>query len=179
MIALLPLIAFFGSGILGKEDLHRLPWPVVVLAMGGMALGKAVSSSGLLSTVAQGISGAIGGVSLWSLVWLFSVIIGVIATFVSHTVTAMVLLPVVAEVGANLSEPHPKLLIMTTMFICSVAMGLPVSGFPNMTAVMTEDEHGRTYLRTTDFLKVGIPTSILCIIGVCTVGHVICVWLGF
>lgn len=114
MIALLPLIAFFGSGILNKEDLHRLPWPVVVLAMGGMALGKAVSSSGLLSTVAQGISGAIGGVSLWSLVWMFSAVIGVIATFVSHTVTAMVLLPVVAEVGANLSDPHPRLLVMVS-----------------------------------------------------------------
>lgn len=42
---------------------------------------------------------------------------------------------------------------------CSVlssgAMGLPVSGFPNMNAVSLEDPTGLNYVNTADFLKVG------------------------
>ena len=53
-------------------------------------------------------------------------------------------------------EPHPQLLVMGAGLMCSGAMGLPVSGFPNMNAVALEDQTGQNYLTTADFLKVGI-----------------------
>lgn len=52
----------------------------------------------------------------------------VCATFISHTVAAMVILPIVQSVGEAMpGEAHPKLLVMATGLTCSAAMGLPVS----------------------------------------------------
>lgn len=36
------------------------------------------------------------------------------------------------------------------------AMGLPVSGFPNMNAVALEDSTGQTFVATMDFIKVDV-----------------------
>lgn len=46
----------------------------------------------------------------------------------------MLLVPIASRIGDALPDPHPRLLIMATALICSAGMGLPVSGFPNMTA---------------------------------------------
>ncbi|MCO5567918.1 hypothetical protein L7F22_021614 [Adiantum nelumboides] len=51
VIAILPMILFFGTGILTKEDFNNFLWTIVFLAMGGIALGKAVTSSGLLASL--------------------------------------------------------------------------------------------------------------------------------
>ena len=40
MVATLPLIAFFGFGVLSKDDFNGFLWNVVMLAMGGLALGE-------------------------------------------------------------------------------------------------------------------------------------------
>lgn len=51
VIAIVPMVLFFGTGILNKEDFNNFLWTVVILAMGGIALGKAVTSSGLLESL--------------------------------------------------------------------------------------------------------------------------------
>jgi phosphate transporter len=70
VIAIIPIIAFFGTGVLKKvrrfflfalhvpiysfpfsflqDDFEQFLWSVVFLAMGGIALGRGVTSSGLL-----------------------------------------------------------------------------------------------------------------------------------
>ena len=70
-------------------------------------------------------------------------------------------------------DPHPKLLVMGAALMCSGAMGLPVSGFPNMNAIALEDQTGKPYLATVDFLKVGIPCSVATYALVISVGYVI------
>jgi phosphate transporter len=50
-------------------------------------------------------------------------------------------------------------------------MGLPVSGFPNMNAVALEDPTGVNYVDTVDFLKVGVPGSVLTYGLIVTVGY--------
>lgn len=95
-------------------------------------LGKAVNSSGLLHTIALAIRQEVEGMSLYGVLVVFCGLILVIATFISHTVAALIILPIVAQVGAGMDEPHPNLLVMGAALMCSAAMGLPTSGFPNM-----------------------------------------------
>jgi len=133
VIAIIPIALFFGVGILTKEDFNNFPWTIIVLAAGGLSLGKAVKSSGLLDTVAASISEHVQGMSLYGVLVVFSCLILVVATFISHTVAALILLPLVASVGDDMEpESHPKLLVMAGVLMCSAAMGLPTSGFPNM-----------------------------------------------
>jgi len=99
VIAILPLIAFFGTGLLTKDDFNNFLWNVIMLAMGGIALGKAVESSGLLKTIASQIEAMVQGFS----------------AFVSHTVAALIVLPIVAEVGSQLADPQPRMLVMVSV----------------------------------------------------------------
>ncbi|GAA5804679.1 hypothetical protein HPULCUR_010182 [Helicostylum pulchrum] len=173
VIAIVPLIAFFGSGLLTKDEFNGFLWNVIILAMGGIALGKAVESSGLLHTIAIHISERVMGLSTFQVLFVFSSLVLVIATFISHTVAALIVLPIVAKIGAQLTDPNPRLLVMGTAFVCSAAMGLPVSGFPNMTAISQENSLGVPYLKTKDFLRNGVPCSILIMLCIVTLGYVL------
>jgi phosphate transporter len=132
VIAIIPLALFFGTGVLTKEDFNNFLWTIIILAAGGLSLGKAVNSSGLLHTIALAIRQEVEGMSMYGVLVVFCGLILVIATFISHTVAALIILPIVAQVGAGMDEPHPNLLVMGAALMCSAAMGLPTSGFPNM-----------------------------------------------
>jgi len=132
VVAILPIVLFFGTGILTKEDFNNFLWTIIILAAGGLALGKAVNSSGLLHTLAGGITDGVQGMNLYSVMAVFAAMIMVVASFISHTVAALIVLPLVAQVGEGMEEPHPNLLVMASVLMCSGAMALPTSGFPNM-----------------------------------------------
>lgn len=104
-------------------------------------------------------------------------------------------MPIAKEVGSSLPGDHQNILIFITGLICSAGMGMPVSGFPNQTALVLlsfirlsgaifaerlnvliasffffgpvtyratqEDELGELYLTNVDFLKNGVPASII------------------
>ncbi|CAG8433097.1 7768_t:CDS:2, partial [Ambispora gerdemannii] len=176
VVAILPLVLFFGTGILTKEDFNNFLWTVIILAMGGIALGKAVYSSGLLTTIALAITKMVQGFTVWEVMLVFCTLVLVVATFISHTVGALIILPIVAKVGDTLGDhdtSYRNLLVMSSALMCSAAMGLPVSGFPNINAIMMEDEMGVRYLNTKDFLRTGIPASILTMFLVVTIGYVL------
>ncbi|EEB06033.1 membrane transporter [Schizosaccharomyces japonicus yFS275] len=179
VIALLPILVFFGTGLLTKEDFNNFLWTVIVLGMGGVALGKAVSSSGLLELIATEIGKQIQTMGTYTVLLVFSGLTIVVATFVSHMVAAMIVLPIIYEVGSRLEDPHPRLFVMAAGLMCSIAMALPTSGFPNMTAIMMENEVGERYLSVKDFLRAGIPATVLSFFVVVTVGALIMHILGF
>ena len=177
------------------------------LAAGGLALGKAVNSSGLLHTIAEGITARVEGLSLYGVMVVFAALILVVATFISHTVAALIVLPLVQQVGQGMAEPHPNLLVMASVLMCSAAMGLPTSGFPNMSesfsplsplcfcvycgfvvheandaiaAIMMEDPHtGVRYLQVRHFITRGVPSSLIAFLVVITIGYGLMLAVGF
>ncbi|KAI6035716.1 SPX domain-containing protein [Pisolithus marmoratus] len=162
IIAIIPIVAFFATGVLKKDDFEQFAWTIVFLAMGGIALGKGVTSSGLLSTADDGVYRVLEGRQLYSIVLIISAVVLVISTFISHTIASVLLVPIAKEVGKNIpGGDRSNLLIFITALVCSTGMGMPVSGFPNQTAATQEDDLGRLYLSNIDFLKNGVPASII------------------
>src|SRR5690606_4054946 len=45
-VAILPIVAYFGTQVLTLDDLRRLPWDVLLLMGGGLCLGVGISTSG-------------------------------------------------------------------------------------------------------------------------------------
>lgn len=120
----------------------------------------------------------IHGTSIWFQTFAFCVLVTVFATFVSHTAAALIILNIVAEVGWDLG--HPKLMVMAAALMCSGAMGLPISSFPNVFTVSVEDGvTGKSFLNTKDYLKTGLPLSVLTLILVCTMSYSIMYGFGF
>ncbi|KAI8343630.1 SPX domain-containing protein [Chlamydoabsidia padenii] len=179
VIAAIPLFMFFGTNILNKDDLNAFLWSVVVLAQGGMALGNAVTSSGLLQDIALQIKDGIQHLPVIAILAVFAFLILVFSTFVSHTVAALIIVPIVQQVGQNLPVPHPNLLVMGAGLACSAGMCLPVSGYPNMSAVMLEDRYGKPYLTSKDFIITGLPTSVICTLLIFTLGYGIMSAVGY
>ncbi|KAF4703450.1 Solute carrier 13 [Perkinsus olseni] len=124
MVGLMAVVAFHSLGILTTEDWHGMQWSVLTLLGGGVALGNAVESSGLLRILADGISKSLEGSSVWASAVCFFVCTGLVANFLSSTVCAIVALPVVAKVGAVVG--HPRLFTVGCALMTSAAMGLPV-----------------------------------------------------
>lgn len=171
IISVIPIVLFFGTGLLKTDDLNNFPWSIILLAMGGIALGKGVSSLGLLYTIATALQKKVMNFNVFVILIIFGVLILVVATFVSHTVAALIIIPLVKEVGEQLPQPHPLILVMGTALIASGAMGLPTSGFPNVTAISMTDEVGKPYLTVNTFITRGVPASIIAYICVITIGY--------
>jgi len=58
-----------------KADFDQFLWTVVFLAMGGIALGKAVVTSGLLETMDTVIRNLVEGLSTYSVVLALSMVV--------------------------------------------------------------------------------------------------------
>lgn len=174
VLGFVPFILFFGTGVLSKEDLNNFLWSVVILAMGGLALGEAVEKSGLLDVIASSIATFIedNSLTLWTTMCIFTSLILCCTTFVSHTVGAIVVLPIAKAVGDQMvPTSRAKELVFAGALACSAAMGLPVSGFPNMTAVSVEDNLGNRLVTTVDFLRYAVPASVFSLIVIVTFAY--------
>jgi sodium-dependent dicarboxylate transporter 2/3/5 len=82
----------------------------------------------------------------------------VMATFMSNTATANLILPIIAVLGVSLLSlgelGGAKMLIIATTFGCSLAMLLPVSTPPNALAYSTN------FFKTKHMIKAGIVVDI-------------------
>ncbi|KAL3230601.1 Inorganic phosphate transporter PHO87 [Nakaseomyces bracarensis] len=172
IIACLPIVLFFGTGLLSTQDLNSFPWSIVILAMGGVALGKAVSSSGLLSLIARSLQRRIEHDTTLAVLCIFGVLMLVVGTFVSHTVSAIIIIPLVQEVGDKLPDPKAApILVFGCALLASAGMGLASSGFPNITAISKVDKKGDRYLNMGTFISRGVPASLLVFLCVITLGY--------
>ncbi|KAG6888170.1 hypothetical protein C0992_009446 [Termitomyces sp. T32_za158] len=75
VIAIIPIVAFFTTGVLKKDDFEQFMWTIVFLAMGGIALGKGVMSSGLLDVVDGLVHDLVQDVSLYGVVLILSPVV--------------------------------------------------------------------------------------------------------
>ncbi|MEM6366325.1 MAG: SLC13 family permease, partial [Planctomycetota bacterium] len=46
-VAMIPLLVFFGTGVLDSRDLRKMSWDVLLMMGGGLCLGTAIAESGL------------------------------------------------------------------------------------------------------------------------------------
>lgn len=177
VMAIIPLVLFFGLDLLGKEDFNGFMWNVVMIAMGGSAVGTIAKESGLLKSIGDIISGKIEGFSFFLTVCLFSGVMLIVATFVSHSVSSAVMAPLLVELAKSkfpdANNSQASVMVMVTCFVCSVGMGMPISGFPNMTAMSIEDAAGRGFIDGGDFARTGLLASALCAVILCSIGYAV------
>lgn len=165
IISLVPVIVFFGVGLLSKEDFNSFPWNVIMLAIGGLLMGDAVEKSGLLGAIAGSLK-MFSTYSLFMQLALITLIATIATCFISHTVGAIIFLPIVKAV----SNDSP-LVIMGATLACSAGMALPISSFPNMAASGQENSLGRPWLSSSEFVKYGMICSLIAWVTVCSVGY--------
>lgn len=171
IIALGFVTLIFGTGMLSEVDFNSLSWHTLFLVGGGNVLGKAIASSGLLGYLSDAITAGLPLGSPWlSFVLILCFACGV-ATFVSHTVASLILMPIITAIGMTLEIPQA--LVIGSAFAVSAAMGLPFSSFPNVNSLLIVDDFQKPYLSVQDFLKTGVLLSGITIVFIATVGYLL------
>lgn len=156
-VAILPIIVFFGSELLGKKDLKKLQWDTILLFGGGLALGEAVISSGVNEYIASGFEGFLAGLPVVLLFGLI-VLIGIFFTVVaSNTGAAVVMLPIVLSLATSLGV-DPKILVGLTTIGVSLDYILPVGTPPSAIA------YSSGYIKSKEMIKTGLILTIFVII---------------
>ncbi|MBF0169982.1 MAG: SLC13/DASS family transporter [Nitrospinae bacterium] len=153
VVALVPLVLFFGLRLLSTQDFRTLSWDVLFMLGGGLTLGVGLEASGL----AAKIVGAIPEETSVSMVIVsFAVLTAVMATFFSHTATANLVIPIAVSLGAETAA-----LAVIVGLASSTAMALPISTPPNAIAYGSGAFTGKDMLKTGLLVTVAVLALIL------------------
>jgi anion transporter len=173
--ALIPVVVFCALKLMTKEDFKNLSWDVLVLLGGGLVLGSAIDKSGLLGLIAAQISKIVQGQSTWVVMAAFASLTWFFGNFMSHTVAAIIITPVVVSVacpgtGTCPPDAHMVLLTVAAVLVDSGAMALPMTSFPNAATYNETKRDGKPYLDSADFIKTGFPVGIIELLLLFSVG---------
>lgn len=156
VVAMIPVAVFSATQIITSEDLKLISWDVLWLVAGGIALGQGLEQSGLAARLVSQIP-----FENFSPLWVVGLATGVavlMATLMSNTATANLLLPMIAVLGASLKGLDvmggSAMLIVVVTMSCSLAMALPVSTPPNAMA------HATGVIKTDQMFRCGIVIGI-------------------
>lgn len=157
VVALTALGVFAVMGAMEREDMAHLHWDVLILMWGGLALGKAMESSGLGAWIVQLPVFSLSGY------WLAAMFLGLamaVSVFISNTASANLLIPLA------ISIPHENrvLLAVVVALGCSFDMLLPVSTPPNAMAFSTKLIAARDMLKAGTLIVAGALIVIMALI---------------
>ena len=153
VVSLLPIIGFTLFGILDADDICKIRWDVIILIIGGLSLGLAVSKTGLDIWLATLIS--TDGMSILWIMFIFSYLVVVISNFMSNTAATNIMLPIVIAIATTISQEASYLAVVAVALSASFAMSLAVSTPPN--AIIFSSKK----VQSKDFLILGIITAII------------------
>ena len=134
-VALLAVVTLFlipdgrGGRLLTWEAAEKIPWGVLILFGGGIAIAKAFDQSGLGRAMGEAIAG-IGAWPLWLALLLICASVTFMTEMTSNTATTVLLMPVLAVAGIA-AGIDPALLMVPAAMSASCAFMLPVATAPN------------------------------------------------
>mmetsp|Transcript_87599 Transcript_87599/g.252955 ORF Transcript_87599/g.252955 Transcript_87599/m.252955 type:complete len:710 (+) Transcript_87599:53-2182(+) len=167
VVAVFYIAIALACGMVTRQTFNSYSWHLLFLIGGGSALGFVVSESGLLATMSRDAREGLAAEPSALIAELVLVLVGA-TTFVSHTVAALVFMPLVVKLGASAGVQN--LAVFICGLACSVACALPMTSFPNVNSLMAVDDAGKTWLRMQHFLKAGAPTTLLLTLLLVTFG---------
>ena len=150
LVGLLPVLIFYGTGILKQRDLKEMDWTCLFLLGGGAALGSLVKQSNLLSTLASIMNKKLENIGAYGRFAIVNLVVLIVSNFVSHTVAAVTMMPLVRSIGD--ATGLGSSFVVTSVLCDSAACCLPVSSFPNVLAYGLRDRHGERILTGMDYL---------------------------
>lgn len=135
---------------------NQIPWYLLLLFGGGLALADAFSSTGLSAWLGQQLTG-LQGAPTWLLVGILCLGMSLLTEVTSNTATTTLILPVLFAAAPALGVP-PMLLMWPATLCASAAFILPVSTPPN--AIVA----GAGPIRPMEMAKVGIWCNLLAVL---------------
>jgi sodium-dependent dicarboxylate transporter 2/3/5 len=118
-----------GQRLMDWPTAKRIPWEVVLLFGGGIALADAFKTSGLSTSVAESLTG-LAGLHALVLIGVIALAVTFLTEVTSNTATSTILMPVLAAF-ATAAGLAPEVVMVPAVLSASCAFMLPVATAPN------------------------------------------------
>ncbi len=158
-----------GKRILDWKTAEKIPWGVLILFGGGLALAEGFQSTGLAEWIGQKFT-LLEGISFFILLVIIIASVNFLTEVTSNVATASMLLPILASVAIKL-DLHPFGLMVGATLAASCAFMLPVATPPNAVVF------GSGYLQMKDMVRAGLWLNILSILIISLMVYFILPWL--
>jgi sodium-dependent dicarboxylate transporter 2/3/5 len=144
--------------VLDWDSANKLPWGVLLLFGGGLAMAGVISSSGLAEWIAGslGVAGALPTIVMMVIV---AAVIIFLTEVTSNTATAAAFLPLLGAL-AMAQDVSPLLLTVPAAIAASCAFMMPVATPPN--AIVFSSGH----MQISDMIKAGFALNLMGIVVV-------------
>lgn len=142
--------------LLTWKEATKLPWGILILFGGGMALAAGFKNSGLALWIGSQMT-LLEGVAILLLIFCLIAAVNFLTEITSNLATTAMLLPILYPMAKTI-DVHPFILMVSATVAASCAFMLPVATPPNAVVF------GSGYLRIPDMVKAGIWMNILSII---------------
>ena len=141
--------------ILSWDDTKKLPWGVLILFGGGLALAGLIKKSGLADFIGSQLASTVNFPVLAAVI-IVTVTIMFLTEVTSNTATAASFLPLLGPISLTLTD-GPLMLVIPAALAASCAFMMPVATPPN--AIVFSSGH----LKISDMAKAGLWLNIAAI----------------
>jgi len=142
-----------GEYVLNKESVNKLPWDIILIFGGGLAIADTMVQTKLAEYIGSKLV-FLQGMNLLLVIFIVGAAGFFIAQFTSHTSAASIFMPIAGAI-ATAAHIHPYLVMLPVTFAISLAFSLPASTPPNV-IVMTGG-----HVNVKDMLKSGFTIGFL------------------
>jgi len=156
LLFLIPSKQENGQKLLTWEEAVKIPWGIIILFGGGMALAKGFTETGLANWIASQIT-VFEGVIVIVFILIVAAMVNFLTEVTSNLATTAMLLPILSPVALSF-DMHPFLIMIAVTLSASCAFMLPVATPPN--AII----FGSGYLKVSDMVKKGFLMNIISIL---------------
>jgi len=155
---LIPVSTRDRTFVLDWDSANRLPWGVLLLFGGGLAMAGVISSSGLAEWIAESM-GVAGTLPVLVMMILVAGVIIFLTEVTSNTATAAAFLPLLGALAMS-QDVSPLLLTVPAAIAASCAFMMPVATPPN--AIVFSSGH----MKISDMIRAGFALNIMGIVVV-------------
>ena len=145
-----------GQPLLDWETAVKIPWGIILLFGGGLALAKGFDSSGLAAWMGEQLKGLSNLPHVFILLSVLVVVV-LLSEVASNIATASMMMPVLAALALSIGA-HPFGLCMSATMAASFGFGLPVATAPNSIV------YASGFLTTRDMARAGFLLDAIAIL---------------
>lgn len=142
--------------LINWEEAVKMPWGIILLFGGGMALAKGFEISGLAVWIGSQMT-TLAGLPILILIFVLVAAVNFLTEITSNLATTAMLLPVLAPMALTI-DVHPFVLMVGAAVAASCAFMLPVATPPNAVVF------GSGYLRIPDMVRKGLFMNVVSIL---------------
>ncbi|MGD9673399.1 MAG: SLC13 family permease [Candidatus Nitrosocosmicus sp.] len=157
------------SRLLDWKTAVTIPWGILLLIGGGLALASGFTETGLDKYIAENLS-FLDGMPFIIIILIMLVVTVFTGEVISNTATAALLLPISASLATTLSI-DPLLLMVPITIATSIGFIMPVATPPNAIVFSSE------YITTRKMARAGLPLDLIGIAGVTIMTVVLVPWI--